>query len=98
MEGIEREVIIYKHSYFQTASISKKGGFLGEGGQEVASEYDCKGLEDYLNAMSSDGWEVIGMEPDWYHTEKNISMAMSIVKPIAVVGWYITFKLVEVRT
>ena len=37
------------------------------------------------------------MEPDWYYTEKDISMAMSITKPIAVVGWYVTFKRTEVR-
>ena len=45
--------------------------------------------------MSTEGWEVISMEPDWYYTEKNISMAMAITKPIAVVGWYITFKHIE---
>lgn len=94
---MEMEEISYKHNYFRTASITKKGGFMGEGGREVASEYDSKGLEDYLNVMSSNGWEVISMEPDWYYTEKNISMAMSITKPIAIVGWYITFKRLEVR-
>ena len=47
--------------------------------------------------MSSEGWEVVNMEPDWYYTEKNISLAMSISKPIAVVGWYVTFKKTEAQ-
>lgn len=80
---------MYKHEYFgNTAQVSRKP-LVGE---EVVGPYNNKALENYLNEMFADGWEVINMEPDWYYGAIGVSMVHEIAKPLAITGWYITFK------
>jgi len=80
---------MYKHEYFgNTAQVSKKP-LVGE---EVVGPYNNKALENYLNEMFADGWEVINMEPDWYYGAIGVSMVHEITKPLSITGWYITFK------
>ena len=80
---------MYKHEYFgNTAQVSRKP-LVGE---EVVGPYNNKALENHLNKMFADGWEVISMEPDWHYGAIGVSMVHEIAKPLAIVGWYITFK------
>ena len=80
---------MYKHEYFgNTAQVSKKP-LVSE---EVVGTYNNKALENYLNEMFADGWEVINMEPDWYYGAIGVSMVHEIAKPLAITGWYLTFK------
>ena len=82
-EGKEdsKQETMYKHEYFgNTASV------------EGDKSYNNKSLENYLNKMFSDGWEVISMEPDWYYEQVGVSMVHEVTKPLVITGWYITFK------
>ena len=72
---------MYKHEYFgNTARV------------EGDKSYNNKALENYLNKMFADGWEVINMEPDWYYDQVGVSMVHEVTKPLVITGWYITFK------
>ena len=71
---------MYKHEYFgNTAQVSKKP-LVGE---EVVGLYNNKALENCLDEMFADGWEVISMEPDWYYGAIGVSMVHEIAKPLA---------------
>lgn len=90
-EGKEdsKQETMYKHEYFgNTAQVSRKP-LVGE---EVVGPYNNKALENYLNKMFADGWEVINMEPDWHYGAIGVSMVHEIAKPITITGWYMTFK------
>ncbi len=82
----------YKHQYFRTARVSEERSFGIGMPKEVASQYDSNGLQNNLNRMSKDRWELISMEPNWYYEQKNISGAAAIARPLVITGWYLTFK------
>jgi len=82
----------YKHQFFRTARISEERSFGFGMAKEVSSQYDSNGLQNNLNRLSEHGWELISMEPNWYYEQKNISGAAAIARPLAITGWYLTFK------
>lgn len=82
----------YRHQYAETATVSEERAFGLGAAKEVASQYDFKGLQDTLNSMAGEGWELLSMEPNWYYEQKNISGAAAIARPLAIIGWYLTFK------
>lgn len=89
----------YKHVYFTTWSVSvvreyektSLGGRLNR--KTVVSEYDGQGLENYLNGMSSAGWELISMEAKWYNKPTTTAFGEKVIPaPHEIMGWYLTFK------
>lgn len=60
--------------------------------QEVATRYPEKDVQAQLNSRASSGWKLVSMEPHWYYERAYISAAMSITRPLAITGWYLTFE------
>ena len=82
----------YLHEYIPACTISEKRGMMGIGApQEIASPYPVKDIESHLNDRGSEGWTLVKMEPNWYYERAYISAAMSITRPLAVTGWYVTW-------
>ena len=85
----------YIHEYLRAATISRNEA-LGVGtAQEKASLYPVEKVEAHLNSRAKEGWRLVSMEPHWWHERQVISGAMSITRPLAIVGWYLTFERKE---
>lgn len=83
----------YIHEYLRVATIAEHKGGLGMGAaQEKASPYSVEKVEAHLNRRAEQGWQLVSMEPHWWHERQVISGAMSITRPLAIVGWYLTFE------
>ena len=83
----------YIHEYFPACKIVQERGLLGVGApQEKSSKYPSQDIEEHLNQRASAGWRLVCMEPHWYYERQYISVAMSITRPLAIVGWYLTFE------
>ena len=83
----------YIHEYLRVATIAERIGALGMGAaQEKASPYDVETVEAHLNHRAKDGWRLVSMEPHWWYERQVISGAMSVTRPLAIVGWYLTFE------
>ena len=83
----------YIHEYVRASSITEDKGAFGLGmPKEVASPYPHAQVEDHLNQRAGEGWRLVSMEPRWYYEQKNISGASAIARPLAIVGWYLTFE------
>jgi len=82
----------YVHEYVQASTISEKRGMMGMGApEEIASNYPVQDIQSHLNLRGKDGWTLVKMEPHWYYERAQISAAMSITKPLAITGWYLTW-------
>ena len=85
----------YIHEYLRAATITEAKA-LGMGmAQERASLYPVEKVESHLNSRAEEGWRLVSMEPHWWHERQVISAAMSITRPLAIVGWYLTFERKE---
>ena len=83
----------YIHDYLRASSIEQsKGGFGMGAAQEKASSYPRKRVEDHLNWRASRGCRLVSMEPHWWYEQQVVSGALSITRPLAIVGWYLTFE------
>ena len=83
----------YIHEYLPASSISEERGMFGVGApQQVATPYPDGRIEEHLNLRAREGWRLFSMEPHWYYERQYISLTMSIAKPLAVIGWYLTFE------
>lgn len=83
----------YIHEYLRVATIAEHKGGLGMGAaQEKASPYSVEKVEAHLNRRAEQGWLLVSMQPHWWHERQVISGAMSIARPLAIVGWYLTFE------
>ena len=83
----------YIHEYLRAATITEAKGAFGVGmAQEKASPYSVEKVEAHLNRRAEDGWRLVSMEPHWWHERQAISGAMAITRPLAIVGWYLTFE------
>ena len=80
------------HEYLRACAIENfKSWGVGQG-QEVASPYPAQEIEAHLNKRDAEGWRLVSMEPHWWYEQQAISGAMSITRPLAIVGWYLTFE------
>lgn len=83
----------YLHDYLRASSVEQSKGAFGLGAaQEVASSYPRKRIEEHLNQRAEEGWKLLSMEPHWWYEQQAISGAMSVTRPLAIVGWYLTFE------
>ena len=83
----------YIHEYLRVATIAEsKGGFGMGTAQEKASPYSVDRVEAHLNSRAEEGWRLVSMEPHWWYERQVISGASSITRPLAIVGWYLTFE------
>lgn len=83
----------YIHVFISASNIKEERGLMGFGvPKEIATDYPSKEIETTINKYASDGWELVSFEPHWYYGKEAISMAMSVTRPLAIVGWYATFK------
>ena len=83
----------YIHEYLRASTIAESKGGFGMGmAQEKASPYSVDRVEAHLNSRAKEGWRLVSMEPHWWHERQTISGAMSITRPLAIVGWYLTFE------
>ena len=69
---------------------------IGEGkaysdGKATASRYPTEAIDRHLNKRDAEGWVLLSMEPHWWYEQKNISLAVAIARPLAIIGWYLTF-------
>ena len=55
--------------------------------QQVYSEQD---VQETLNRLGADGWELVSMEPEWIYRAS--SHAYDSVEPDIIECWYATFK------
>ena len=83
----------YIHEYLRVSTITEsKGGFGMGTAQEKASPYSADWVEAHLNERAEEGWRLVSMEPHWWYERQVISGAVSITRPLAIVGWYLTFE------
>lgn len=82
----------YQFGYVHAAVITEERAFGLGAAKEVASSHDFEKVREVLNVSGGVGWELVDMEPDWHYAREHISGAMSITRPLAVKGWYMTFK------
>ena len=87
----------YVHEFIRASTVTEKQNPMGLGvPQEIATPYPRDEVEAHLNKRGQEGWNLISMEPHWWHERQAISLAMSITRPLAVVGWYLTFSRMAV--
>ena len=83
----------YIHEYLRASTVDEVKGAFGMGmAQERASAYPAAKIEEHLNRRDGEGWCLVSMEPHWWYERQGISGAMSITRPLAIVGWYLTFE------
>ena len=82
----------YLHEYLRASTVSREKALGVGSAREIASNYPANKVEDHLNQRDAEGWRLLSMEPHWWYEEQGVSMAMSIAKPLAIVGWYLTFE------
>ncbi len=83
----------YIHEFIRASSVTQEKGAFGLGmPKEVASSYPREQIESHLNLRVREGWRLVSMEPHWWHELKGISAAMAITRPLAIIGWYLTFE------
>ena len=86
----------YIHEYLRASAIQEERGMLGMGApKEYAGNYPSQKIQAHLNKRASQGLRLAFMEPHWYFGREYISVAMSITRPLAIVGWYLTFERVD---
>ena len=86
----------YVHEYLRASTIKEERAMLGMGApKENASNYPSREIQAHLNKRASEGLRLAFMEPHWYYGREYISAAMSITRPLAIVGWYLTFERVK---
>lgn len=79
----------YKHVY---VSASKAKDKVGWGTSADVTTYPVYEIQDTLNDLGQQGWELLTMEPHWFYERVGISMAVEIARPKAITGWYCTFR------
>lgn len=85
----------YIHEYLSASTITEER-VLGIGApKEKASVYPFRAIQAHLNKRASDGLRLAFMEPHWHYGREYISAAMSITRPLAIIGWYLTFEKVD---
>ena len=72
----------YKHECIQ-ALVDKEG----RGGRWTYKVYREKIVEDALNKLGQDGWELVSMEPKWDYSWNEMG-----TMPETIECWYATFK------
>ncbi len=83
----------YTHEYLRACAIKEERSMLGMGApKEHASNYPSREIQAHLNRRASEGLRLAFMEPHWYYGREYISAAMSITRPLAIIGWYLTFE------
>ena len=86
----------YLHEYIRASTIKEEKGMMGVGlAQEVATAFPREEIETHLNKRGLEGWKLINMEPHWWYERQQISLAMSVTRPLAIVGWYLTFSRIS---
>ena len=73
--------------------ISDVDGMAGQ----MAVEYPAQKLEEHINKRASEGWNLAFMEPHWHH-ESRYGYEEGFARPLAIVGWYLTFKRKKRKT
>ena len=77
----------YIHEYLRASAVEQFKGAFGLGAaQEVASPYPAGKVEEHLNKRAEQGRQLLSMEPHWWYEQQAISGAMSIARPLAIVG------------
>ena len=74
----------YRHERIQ-ARVAKEFWDNGRRKQQVYSEQD---VQETLNRLGADGWELVSMEPKWIHSEYGDFGTV----PVSIECWYATFK------
>lgn len=82
----------YRHVLVDACDVEVSGGFMGMGKETTTSPYPHTAIQDKLNQLGLEGWELVSMEPHWYWERVSISGAMQITHPFAISAWYCTFK------
>lgn len=83
----------YVHEFIRASAIGEERGAFGMGmPKETATSYPAKEIEAHLNRRASEGWKLVSMEPNWYYEVKGVSGALSVTRPLAITGWYLTFE------
>ncbi len=84
----------YIHEYVEACTLTQVldyGRSLSDTEGDKAIEYPAQKLEEHINMRASMGWTLVFMEPHWHH-ESKYGFDVGFARPLAVVGWYLTFK------
>ncbi len=87
----------YIHEYVEACTLTQVADYEREISREdgtaglKAIDYPAQKLEEHINKRASQGWKVAFMEPHW-HYESRYGFDVGFARPLAVVGWYLTFK------
>ncbi len=82
----------YIHEFIRASAIGEERGAFGMGmPKETASPYPAKEIQAHLNRRAGEGWKLLSMEPNWHYEVKGVSGAVSVTRPLAITGWYLTF-------
>ena len=92
----------YIHEYVEACTLTqvqdygrKLSDSEGSAGQK-SIEYPAQKLEEHINMRASKGWKLAFMELHWHH-ESRYGFDVGFARPLAIVGWYLTFKRIKRR-
>ena len=80
------------HEFVEGSQVKSESAFGIGAPKEVATAYPRAVIEDHLDGRVSAGWVLLSMEPHWHYERQIISGASSITRPLAIVGWYLTWQ------
>ena len=60
--------------------------------KEDAGECPDQRIQAHLNQRASEGLRLVFKEPHCRYGREYISAAMSITRPLAILGWHLTFE------
>ncbi len=82
----------YIHEYVRASTIEQTHAFGLAAGRERAGSYPAARIEKHLNDRDRQGWRLVSIEPHWWYERQIAGGAMPTSRPLAIIGWYLTFE------
>lgn len=82
----------YIHEYVRASTIEQAHASGLAAGRERASSYPAARIEEHLNKRDSEGWRLVSMEPHWWYERQLTGGTAPVSRPLAIIGWYLTFE------
>ena len=83
---------LYKHIHLPAARAEERPDSVFGGARPEVGPYPYREIEEALNRLGQEGWELVSMEPHWFFEQVDMGAAREISRPRAITGWHCTFK------
>lgn len=82
----------YKHIHLRAARTEEKAAGVLGGVRPEVGPYPYQEIEEMLNRLGKEGWELVSMEPHWFLEQVDLGAAKEVTRAKAITGWHCTFK------